>query len=318
MKSESFYIKCKACGHDFSSACWTCTTCQQELCEKCGIHIGLLPKNSKCLSNRNLIWRPDSSAYYESKGLKYGFNCKLCKMFKTNSSWHCRICEYDICKKCMRKSFDVRPFEIKLNCHKGHDLKKQTLAIKNLKDMNGKALIPKCNLCSKQFRGKGLACTPCNFYYCTECVEYLESPAAGHPILSCQSKHLMRWVTSEEFQCSICSGKFNQEHYKCKECNFNVCLNCSQVMINCVNANEIKNHGNEQHRLKWNFRFRDSINGAVQCYTCKINYKAGMFSCEQCQNKYCAFCYDNPNKPKPLRGNVTQANSLRISYQSKQ
>jgi hypothetical protein len=62
-----------------------------------------------------------------------------------------------------------------------------------------------------------------------------------------------------------------------------------------------KNHGQVQHPLVW-----DPIpsirrgGNPVTCALCKIQFrKAGMFSCNQCENSYCVLCYHDPDRPKP-------------------
>jgi hypothetical protein len=73
-------------------------------------------------------------------------------------------------------------------------------------------------------------------------------------------------------------------------------------LMNCISKNEKKTHGQQNHPLEWVCHPPGAVDGASNCNLCGLRYKTGMFCCRLCQNKYCALCYHDPNRPKPQVG----------------
>ena len=168
---------------------------------------------------------------------------------------------------------------------------------------------PKCKSCNSHFSGNCFSCDSCNFVLCPDCHKFQTLPVAGHPILRCQSAHLLRWAPSSKFICDLCCVEKDEERYRCKRCNYDICAQCSEILVDIIIQNTNKTHGQANHPLKWNPVPSLSNNGnPVTCGICKIPYKrAGMFSCVTCDSHYCLQCYNDPNRPKPQ---VRNYNSL--------
>ena len=295
-KCKSFFINCDRCKTMFSASCWNCASCCYDLCEKCGNDVGLVSPKLKCEQNHELFWRPDTCFYYETKGRGHNFKCRICNQIKNEPNWHCRFCDYDVCKNCASTRYNQNPIASSAKCKQGHNLTSKVVAPVNI---SGMLLTPKCDCCSNNFQGQALICESCNYFICFNCKEFFESPSAGHPIFRCQQTHLLRWVKPETFQCDACYKKLQQEHYKCKECNFDLCFECSDVMLTCIIKNDKKTHGNQSHPLTWVCHPSWAENGATGCNLCGLKYKTGMYCCKTCRNSYCALCYNQPDRPKP-------------------
>ena len=296
-KAKNFTITCDSCKSDFSSSCWNCDQCSYDNCESCGLKKGVIPPKLKCNNNHELLWRPDAPYYYQLKNQGHNFKCRKCNSFKSEPSWHCRDCDFDICSACGITHFNQNPFVSSTKCRNKHVLIKKNCPGFNI---NGMVLAPKCDCCKKNFTGEGQVCEPCGYHLCFQCAEFYNNPSAGHPVFRCQNEHLLRWTTTEQFQCDACYLKLQGEHYKCKECNFDLCFNCSNVLIKCIVKNDKKTHGAAQHPLiyKWNAG-AGRTNGVRNCNLCNLGYKTGMYACNQCENSYCINCYNDPSRPKP-------------------
>jgi hypothetical protein len=161
--SNSFYISCDKCSFTFSSSCWNCSSCDYKLCEKCGNEIGSKSPKIKCLKNHELIWKPDTCFYYNMKGLGFGFTCKSCQIMKTEPSWNCRDCNFDLCKDCGIKNFNLKPLFYTPKCGEFH-----TLSVKELKlnKINGNEIYPKSSSCKDSFEGEALICKICKYFFC--------------------------------------------------------------------------------------------------------------------------------------------------------
>lgn len=296
-KSKSFWIKCDNCSRTFSSSCWHCDNCNYDLCEACGLNKGVSSLKLKCGNNHELLWRPEANMFYEFKGQGHNFSCKSCREVKNETHWHCRQCEYDICQKCGSEKGQA-PLSSGSKCNNSHPLIKSSIRTANV---GGLLLIPKCKCCQKNFEGECYLCQQCNYIICPDCNTFYNYPAAGHPVFRCQASHLLRWNPTGNFQCDYCYGKMTQERYRCKECNFDVCMKCADILLCVVIKSEQKTHGPNNHPLIW-IGDTSQRNGGnpITCNMCGLNFKkAGMFGCNNCQNNYCLLCYNDPNRPKP-------------------
>ncbi|OMJ65377.1 hypothetical protein SteCoe_38345 [Stentor coeruleus] len=115
--TDSIWIYCECCKAKFSTACWNCTTCNYNVCEKCGENAGIFSPKLKCSENHELFWRPDANLYYELKGGFHGFRCNTCMSVKDEAHWHCRECEFDICISCGKEKKQM-PFACPPKCLK--------------------------------------------------------------------------------------------------------------------------------------------------------------------------------------------------------
>jgi hypothetical protein len=133
---------------------------------------------------------------------------------------------------------------------------------------------------------------------CPECREYHERPVAGHPILSCRKHHWMRWAKATFHKCDLCYRNFNTERYRCRECDFDICIECSDILINVIVSNKKKTHRLD-HPLTWKCNPIETGNKDIFCSCCKVKFdKAGMFCCKVCDVAFCAPCYQNPKRVK--------------------
>ena len=288
-KDNLLLINCSKCNNSFSSACWVCSKCCEfYLCERCGSSENIKTKAFKCGNNHNLIWRPDACAQYEIEGKGKRFKCRACNKVMNEPSWNCKQCDYDVCQACGSNTFGQSPYFQKPKCKLNHTLTKVNADIIN----NSRS----CDICSRNFIGESYFCKICDYSVCSGCFSYFEKPCAGHPILKCMQMHLMRWEVPERFQCDSCYENLLQAHYQCKQCNFDICLECSNMLVKNAIKPENKTHGENMHPLKWSSKPEDSENSISSCSECNLRFKTGMYCCTMCRNKYCIRCYDNPKQ----------------------
>ena len=301
-RNKSFWISCDNCHTLYSKSGWNCLECMYDICEACGLNAGAGCPKLKCTNNHELLWKSDVSMYYESKGKGHNFLCKRCNARKDETHWHCRECKYDICQDCGSEQ-NYPPIIDGITCPQFHSLQKETrnalLTRRRLKDIS-------CDRCKHSFAGKCYTCEQCSYVLCGECRSFLKCPAAGHPVIRCQTGHLLRWIKKRAFFCNCCEKNMTQERYKCKQCDFDMCAECSNALLRLIFSNTEKTHGAQSHPLAWNPNPKKSNGGnPVFCNTCGVQpRRGGMFSCKQCSNNYCVLCCDNPNRVSYLYSGI--------------
>lgn len=294
-KSKNFWIGCDNCGMAYSKSGWNCQDCSYDLCEGCGLNLGGGCPKLKCTNNHELLWRPDANLYYQKKNQGHSSMCKKCGMVKDEAHWNCRDCNYDVCQKCGLEE-GYTPMVGKVKCKNDHPLQE--------KFSQGTV---SCQCCKDNFKGKLYYCQSCKYILCIHCFNFFNNPPAGHPVLRCSSAHLLRWGPSKRFQCNSCYTNKNEESYRCIECDFDLCLECSDVLLKLIIKNPSKSHS-PNHPLV--YRPKNDSN-PVQCELCGVNYSSmGMFGCKSCPSYYCILCYDNPQRPKPGRPSSVDPNDL--------
>ena len=282
-RSDKIILKCDKCSVEFSRPCWHCSKCNYFLCESCGIKAGANPTKITCRKEHDLIFSPDICFYNDSKGNGYNFTCKNCNKIKREPAWECRACEYGICMVCANEKFG---FPSKLD---------QSQELSN--NSYTKLL---CKYCKTEINGMLYACSPCSYYICSECYDYLSSPQAGHPVLSCQQLHITRWVGKKDFLCNSCLTRKSQEHFNCRICCINFCSECSMILLKNMRTALNKIHGDSKHSIRWTFIPKSIDNNDPMCVRCKKNFKIGMFHCSICIRSYCALCCDSTRSSSRL------------------
>ncbi|OMJ67653.1 hypothetical protein SteCoe_35130 [Stentor coeruleus] len=287
--SDSIWITCKNCEAKFSTACWSCSICNYNVCEKCGINIGIPSPKLRCERSHELFWRPDANLYYELKNNINGFKCKSCCAIKHEAHWHCRECNFDICISCGKNQKQV-PYIYNPRCLKNHQL------IKNPTSASFFSVAISCAKCRNDIsKCSYYACNTCLYFICNKCYDLMNFSAAGHPVLFCQSEHPSRWVQKSTFKCNYCLINFNQEHFSCSSCNYNICYECSNLLFNYVTKGCVIVHGQDDHRLEWSKNSLEKNNKkTITCSQCCKNYLGtGMFYCRICNFDICMLCAMN-------------------------
>lgn len=294
-KSDNIFITCQNCRDNFSTACWNCTICNYNVCEKCGDSVGINSQKLKCVKNHELFWRPDACFYYELKGNARGFRCTSCNSIKDEAHWHCRECLFDVCIACGKNKRQM-PLTFTPKCLKNHKLLTQST--------NSSAEIAmalSCCSCKSDINyGSYYACKDCLYFICNKCYDFMNYSIAGHPIIFCQSEHPPRWVKKSKFECDYCFKNLNQEHFNCCFCNYDICFECADMLFNYVIKGTKFTHGPSNHSLEWLKNTLERNNGnPIKCKKCEQGYlNAGMFYCTICDHNICLLCAYDPNGVK--------------------
>ena len=269
--------------------------CKYDLCEACGLSAGAGCPKLKCNNNHELLWNSDACMYYESKGKGHNFLCKQCNARKDETHWHCRQCEYDICQSCgLQQNYPA--LTVSITCPNSHSLQEETqktlLLRHQLRDIS-------CGRCQNSIAWKCYICEQCRYVICGDCHYFLESPAAGHPVIRCDAAHLLRWVGKGRFTCNYCEETKSEERYRCEKCDFDMCAQCSNALLGLILRNKGITHVVQNHQFYWNPKPRSNRGEPVQCNGCGVRVRrGGMFFCLPCSKYYCVLCCDNPNRRK--------------------
>ncbi|OMJ92668.1 hypothetical protein SteCoe_4544 [Stentor coeruleus] len=307
----NYDLECTVCERKFSKSCWRCQICNIYACEQCSNAIGIPCPKLVCLNKHELVYRSDVNSYYESKGLGNGYSCKNCNKRKTDSHWHCRSCNYDICTECGRTA-GFAPVSKPPICSNNHNL--STIVIDILTWSSSQHI---CTICKSSAAGLVYYCQKCSYFQCEDCYILLRNPIAYHPSVMCRNSHYLNWSNEISYKCPYCFDEKN-EGFMCKQCDFPMCGECSMILIEIFMEGKIKYHGEEKHILKWAQKPWTIISmNEFQCLLCENLFSnVGMFACKLCKLFICLRCFDDPNKLKkkqiPERLNIQDLNRLII------
>lgn len=207
-------------------------------------------------------------------------SCSWCQSQTPGPHWHCRSCLFDVCISCAQQRGYISP-ATSAKCKNKHPLTE--------KNSDGRIL--PCLMCKKMFNGKCFLCVDCNYVICDDCQNFLKSPAPGHPIVRCTEKHLLRWHTRGGFNCDACNQNKDEERFKCKECNYDICADCSNSLIASICKTGPKCCP-QLHQLLWCFETNEIFLGMpYKCDGCKrINKRIGSYRCAECELDICFTC----------------------------
>ena len=192
--------------------------------------------------------------------------CIICNQKKEcKKGYKCNICQLRICDKCVKSL--IKNFY-------SNEKHKHTLLLKEKDNYQ-------CDICKKykDFKNKFcFYCEECNYGICLDCfipesknVEE-EEKLHEHPL-----------INGNNFESLICQkcGEEIKEGYKCNDCEFCLCNNCYNYIINHKRKNNL-----HVHKMFLSLREKWS------CYECKNNNKENIsFFCKECNLDYCLNCF---------------------------
>ena len=174
--------ECNICKKVYSNKIWSfyCTNCDYDICLKCSkeyINKELLIKNIGI----NIDDHPHKLIYMKTNR---DWICNLCRKEYNNDdpTYYCTKCDYDVCKKCMKKISDEKKYPIfdddenkesssikrvKINCHI-HPL---MYCITSRSSISKTSWI--CNECQNSFDDNewSFYCSICDYDICYNCYE---------------------------------------------------------------------------------------------------------------------------------------------------
>lgn len=308
LTKKSYDLECSLCEREFSKSCWRCQTCNIYACEQCSNAIGIPCPKLVCSNKHELVYRGDVNEYYESKGLGNGYACKNCFKRKTDSHWHCRSCNYDICTECGRTAgFD--PFTKPPVCTNNHNL--NTIVIDNLTWSSHHI----CAICKSSATGLVYFCIICSYYQCEYCYILLRNSISYHPSVMCPNSHFLNWAREISYKCPYCLEQ-KDDGYWCRQCDSTMCGDCSMILVMIFMENQRKIHGQEKHVLTWIQKPWTIFSmNEFNCLICKDEFSnVGMFACKACMVFVCLRCFNDPDRPKkqqiPERISIADLNNL--------
>ena len=226
----------------------------------------------------------DHPLHYEER---LNDKCKLCEQnIGGKEGYKCKDCPLILCLSCLNKIYYG---EKKKSLH-NHDL--------ILQDRSNW----KCNICKQKKGNASFYCKECDFDACQDC--YIEKTNQGSyssnqiniqnqqyqqnqqemPIGTDVSRHEHPLYYSEKLKekCCLCLKNLNNEKgYKCKNCKFSLCFNCSNRIFNKPQNKLL--HGHDlflMMRKNW------------KCNKCRKQFKnQASFYCKKCDFDSCENCY---------------------------
>ena len=226
----------------------------------------------------------DHPLHYEER---LNDKCKLCEQnIGGKEGYKCKDCPLILCLNCLNKIY----YGTKKKSLHNHDLILQERS-------NWK-----CNICKQKKGNASFYCKECDFDACQDC--YIENTNQGsyssnqiniqnqqyqqnqqeRPIGTDVSRHEHPLYYSEKLKekCCLCLKNMNNEKgYKCKNCKFSLCFNCSNRIFNKPQNKLL--HGHDlflMMRKNW------------KCNKCRKQFKnQASFYCKKCDFDSCENCY---------------------------
>ena len=226
----------------------------------------------------------DHPLHYEER---LNDKCKLCEQnIGGKEGYKCKDCPLILCFNCLNKIY----YGTKKKSLHNHDLILQERS-------NWK-----CNICKQKKGNASFYCKECDFDACQDC--YIEKTNQGSyssnqiniqnqqyqqnqqekSIGTDVSRHEHPLYYSEKLKekCCLCLKNLNNEKgYKCKNCKFSLCFNCSNRIFNKPQNKLL--HGHDlflMMRKNW------------KCNKCRKQFKnQASFYCKKCDFDSCENCY---------------------------
>ena len=199
-----------------------------------------------CDKNHSLIWQGDVGRHYKELRGDPNIRCSYCKATLRRSSWHCRECNFDLCRNCRDWVAESRQQnDPNLRCWNLHKL----LGSDRLNEYYLKKFgVEKytCRSCNTPLSGSNLHCRRCYFDMCGNCQKSIEVYAPVSSVVNCTEGHAVAWnpETSKtylqiygvpRYPCSICSGIYNGAgSFNCLPCTYDVCVLCIGTLIESI------------------------------------------------------------------------------------
>ncbi|OMJ70388.1 hypothetical protein SteCoe_31634 [Stentor coeruleus] len=275
-------IHCDFCLNYFSKSAWQCYHCGKIMCRDCGSAENMNPQIEYCINSHELLWSPNSSAYYSQEYKKTSYKCMQCKKSRCEASWSCRECEYDLCLHCGIKKNLIPPKNL-LICDE-----KKILVHKKKSD------IPFiCSKCNDITNKNSYYCSSCDYSICGKCSGPLLSTITVHPGLKCRKNHDLKTIKIDSVKkksgkwyiCMKCDNISMNYGYLCTICCECYCLGCGDQIVKAVSDFSGVKCG-KGHNMFWEPSCEDEDEGDLCNVCCKRIY-CGSFKCKECEISVC-------------------------------
>ena len=269
-----------------------------------------------------------------------GWYCNRCKKHydKSEPSYYCTLCDFDICKDCIKENNFIEEsikgeynieglfFQFKSKAHL-HPLTYLTIIRK------AKWKCDKCpNNTSKIFDAEKYFyfCSACEYYMCDNCKQ--KEKAGNQYQLSClwHKDHPLSFCLpfrgSFDFICDHCEkAESKNVNFYCTNCDYSLCIKCYSKYIDNFKNDEIRNENNnldiskkddkskfqltidrDAHPLvKCVVILRYSNELYFKCFICekKFNNIDFLYLCSICDKKYCLDCINRLQNDKNKSSN---------------
>lgn len=284
-------IRCDFCNTSNLRSSWSCIRCNFDICEQCideqvNSESSLGLPNQNCPNSHPLNYYQSTNNFYRRKISNFSFiKCNLCSDKWNGGSWACRLCNFDLCDKCVHRSNEIA----NVKCNNNHALR----------ILFNQAQRRDCGIC-KVLSDCLYACSNCNFYSCEDCIRYYRrvnflpfTCFKGHNVAYSDDQILLyeRRNGHKTFRCNGCKNLFpNVMSYHCRRCDFDLCNSCFEV-INKGISKGISRRCTRGHELRWCSDTCEFYRNPYNCDLCSENYnRLGSFHCRECKFDLCVKC----------------------------
>lgn len=295
------YLMCDYCNKTWSGGSWHCASCHFDICTDCYAEEAASREVSfntmyKC-KNGHQMYNYQNLSFFKirkSNNPDSGvIRCEICKKQCNGATLACKLCEYEVCERCMAES-------IGLKCDRNHPLRLANDVAKYYLSLG----FPSwgCDICKETYTTASWHCRECKFDVCPPCYSYysrnspINIPGAkcfkGHSLIKSQDNltYYRERFNSLSFQCNSCRKIYDYASSQCRRCQFDLCDGCIYI-INIGMTKGIRQRCFNNHPLAWHYDTTEFYNMDFGCDICrKIYSNIGSFHCRACRFDMCLNC----------------------------
>ncbi|KAL4501580.1 hypothetical protein ABPG72_018631 [Tetrahymena utriculariae] len=329
---------CKKCNRSLKSYSWRCEPCDYSLCLDCTSTLKYFQffynKLVKCSYQQNLDKHNHGQVNFNCHpDGKSGRACDFCSMSVFYYGWKCPQCSFDICLNCSGQfrqlKLDMQVYNSQPNVPEmlfGRSAYSQFLQEESKSNKKNDALIIKKLewKASSEYYDDSV---PQNQDHCQgNYQQFFQSQIHEKKKFTFKShKHELHFTSQLDkiVQCNVCQSDVVRYFWKCEQCSYYICLNCSaqvdsfQEFYNSLTKPQfcfIENNGGKENKLVF---IKHLVKPKDVCYTCRYpiklyswsDLKLCKYACLNCTNSFFSVL---PVDPLTYKQKIEQPKQLKL------
>jgi hypothetical protein len=162
--------------------------------------------------------------------------CSVCHVRRSNFSFECSLCGFNLCEKCIDYECRTKKDEIVL-CPNRHGMTFSEDPKVCFVELFGNFQCLVC--CVEVVQFKCFHCLKCKILFCESCYSSIRNGILNGVNIRCVMDHALQYVfnlkvvTKRNLICDLCRSQYlNLGSFSCLDCKFDVCFKCVGLEMN--------------------------------------------------------------------------------------